>query len=412
MRRSFVWFFLQCRRALRLLPYTLLILALLCSAAALAAAMLRTQRAGDASLQIARIGVIGDKNNRYFKIGLDALETFDTSRHELQFLFMDEETALRQLREGRLSAVMVLPDDFVESMYTGEMHPIRFITPEGATGPDTLLCAELAAAITNLMPETRSAQYGAQQYARDYLPDVDPYDVDNELVDRYFSVVLSRHLLSSVKTIGLSDSLSFAGYYFCGLIVALLLLWGIAAGPFFSARPEELCLTMRAQGFGPFRQVLGEYAAFYLLMLLGTLAAGAAGAWFLQRSAIVIPELQDISLPALIRPLALIVAMLCAMQFFLYELVPSALGGALAQFLCAAVQGYVCGCFYPASFFPDALQRLGAALPAGTALRFLSAFLRGAAGYGPAMWGWTLAFLLLAVAVRSLRAAQIGGGRG
>ncbi len=411
MRRTLIYAGLQCKRALRLLPYTLLIAALLCAAAALAAAVFRTQRANDAALQLATIGVVGDKDNRYIKIGLDALQTFDVSREELQFVFLDEETALKELRAGRLSALMYVPEDFVESTYTDEIHPIRFVTAEGATGPDTLLSAELANSVADLMIETQNAQYGAQLYAMDFLPDADPYEVDNELVDRYFAMVLSRHRLFSVKTIGLSDSLSFAGYYFCGLIIAFLLLWGIAGGPLFSSRSEELRLTLRAQGFGPLRQVLCEYVSFYLLMLIGTLAAGAAGLWFLQRSALVIPELQDVSVPALLRALAALVLLISAVQFFLYELIPSALGGALLQFLCAAMQGYVCGCFYPSAFFPKALQRIGALLPAGTAFRYLSAFLRGAESVAPAMLGWVSAFLLLSVGVRWLRAAQIGGRR-
>ena len=409
MKRFFVYAGLQCKRALRLLPYSLLIAALLCAAAALAAAVFRTQRANDASFQLATIGVVGDEDNRYIQIGLNALETFDVSRDELRFVFLETEAGMKELRAGRLSALMYVPEDFVEQIYAGEPVPIRFITTKDATGPDTLLTAELANSVADLMIETQNAQFGAQRYAVDYLPDADPYEVDNELVDLYFSMVLSRQRLFSVKTIGLSDSLSFAGYYFCGLIVVFLLLWGISGGPLFSSRSEELGLTLRAQGFGAPRQVLGEFTAFFLLMLIGTLAAGAAGLWFLQRSALVIPELEDVPAQSLIGPLILLVLTFSAMQFFLYELVPSALGGALLQFLCAAAQGYVCGCFYPASFFPKALQRFGSLLPAGAALRYLSARVRGAAGGGGALLGWTLAFLLLSVAARMARAAKIGG---
>ena len=231
MRRFVVYLLLQCRRALRLLPHVLLITALLCGAAGLAAAVISADRASDKSRQLALVGVVGNPDNPYIRIGVDALETFDTSREELKFLFMDEETALRELRAGVLSAMMYLPDDFVESMYTGEIHPLRFVTLEGASGLDTLLSAELADAVARLMTETQNAQYGAQLYAIDNLPDVDPYEVDNELVDGYFAMVLSRHRLASVKTVGLSGSLSFAGYYFCGLIVAFLCSGASAAVP-------------------------------------------------------------------------------------------------------------------------------------------------------------------------------------
>ncbi len=408
MRRFFVYLLLQCRRALRLLPHALLITALLCAAAALAVSLIAFGRAADPSRQKALVGVVGDESNPYIRIGVDALETFDASRDELQFVFLDEDAAIRELRAGRLSAMMYLPSDFVESIYAGETHPIRFVTPSGAAGLDSALTAELADAVAKLMIETENAQYGAQQYARDYLPDVDPYEVDNELVDGYFAMVLSRHNLFSVKTVGLTDALSFAGYYFCGLIVAFLLLWGIGAAPLVSGRSEELGVTLRAQGFGPVRQVLGEFAAYFLLMLLAAAAAGAAGWFFLRRSALVIPELKDLSPATLARALAALVLCIGAMQFFLYELVPSALGGSLAQFLCAAAQGYVCGCFYPYTFFPEALQRVGKALPAGTALRYLRAAVRGAGGNVSALLLWTLGFLAAAAAVRAWRYGRVG----
>ena len=408
MRRFFVYLLLQCRRALRLLPHALLITALLCAAAALAASLIAAGRAADPSRQKALVGVVGDENNPYIRIGVDALSTFDASRDELQFVFLNEDDAVREMRAGRLSAMMYLPSDFVESIYAGETHPIRFVTPSGAAGLDSALTAELADAVAQLMTETENAQYGAQQYARDYLPDADPYEVDNELVDRYFAMVLSRHNLISVKTVGLTDALSFAGYYFCGIVVAFLLLAGLGGAPLVSRRSFELGVTLRAQGFGAPWQVLGEFAAFYLLMLLGAAAAGTAGWFFLRRSALVIPELQGVSPAALLRALVLPVLCIGAMQFFLYELLPSALGGSLAQFLCAAAQGYVCGCFYPYTFFPDALQRVGKALPAGTALRYVSGAVRGVGGYGGALLLWALGFLALSAAVRAWRYRRAG----
>ena len=409
MRRFFVYAGLQCKRALRLLPHILAVLLLLAGGAYLAAAGLAAHRAADETRQLALVGVVGDDSNPYVRIGVDALETFDTARDELKFVFLDEQSAIDGLRDGRLSAFLYLPDGFVESIYAGEIRPIQFITLEGASGIDSLLSAELASAVARLMIETDNAQYGAQRYAVDHLPDADPYEVDNELVDRYFTMVLTRDRLFSVRIIGLADTLSFGGYFFCGIFVAFLLLAGIGASPLCSRRSAALGPLLDARGLGPLGQTLGEFAAFYLLLLAGALAAAAAALPLLLRSPLNIPELRDVSVPALFGTLALLVLSLSAMQFFLYELVPSTLGGILVQFLCAAVQGYVCGCFYPYSFFPDAVRRLGAVLPAHSALQRLSAVLRGS---GEGVWAvlvWVPVFLLLSAALRKARWRHTGG---
>lgn len=409
MRRFFVYMLLQCKRALRLLPHMLAVLLLLACAAGLAAAGLSAGRAADDARQIALVGVVGSESDPYVRIGLEALETFDVSRDELRFVFLSEAEAVSALREGRLSAFLYLPDGYVESIYAGEPTPIRFITPEGAAGLDSLLTAELAAAVTRLVTETENAEYGLIRFVSERLPETDPYEADSALVDRYFTMVLTRDRLFSVTTVGVADSLSFGGYYFCGILVAFLLLAGIGASPFCARRSAALGPVLSARGFGPARQTLGEFAAFYLLLLLGALAAAAVALPLLRRSGLDIPELRDVSLPAFFGTLALLVLCIGAMQFFLYELVPSVLGGILLQFLAAAAQGYVCGCFYPYSFFPDALQRLGAVLPAGRAIRCMGGALRRSGEGVWAMLVWVPVFLLLSAGVRALRRDRTGG---
>ena len=409
MKRFCVYALLQCKRALRLLPHMLAVLLLLACGAGLVAAGLSAGRAADEAGQVALVGVVGNGADPYIRVGIEALETFDVSRDELRFIFLSEAEAVSALREDRLSAFLYLPDGYVESIYAGEPAPIRFITPEGASGLDSLLTAELAAAVTRLVTETENAEYGLIRYVSEHLPEVDPYEADSALVDRYFAMVLTRDQLFSVKTVGLADTLSFGGYYFCGILVAFLLLAGIGASPFCARRCTALGPVLRARGFGPVRQTLGEFAAFYLLLLLGALAAAAIALPLLRRSGLNIPELQDLSLPAFFGMLALLVLCIGAAQFFLYELVPSVLSGIALQFLAAAVQGYICGCFYPYSFFPDGLQRLGAVLPAGRAIRCMGSALRHSGAGVWSMLAWVPVLLLLSAGLRALRWRRTGG---
>ena len=77
----------------------------------------------------------------------------------------------------------------------------------------------------------------------------------------------------------------------------------------------------------------------------------------------------------------------------------------LLQFLNTAVQGYLAGCFYPTSFFPEALQRVGALLPAGAGMNHLRSLLMQKASFASTapVWGWMLLFLLVSVVLRRRR---------
>ena len=77
----------------------------------------------------------------------------------------------------------------------------------------------------------------------------------------------------------------------------------------------------------------------------------------------------------------------------------------LLQFLNAAVQGYLAGLFYPSSFFPEGMRRLGSLLPAGVSMDYLRGVLlekpEPAAVCG--LLGWIAICSLLIPAVRSRR---------
>ena len=151
-------------------------------------------------------------------------------------------------------------------------------------------------------------------------------------------------------------------------------------------------------------QVLSEFISFTLLLVCGVLCAGLLCAGLAGRLGLSIPELAGqgslwrLGLRAL--PAAL---MLCAMSFFLYELTDSTVGGILTLFFSAVVQGYLSGCFYPSTFFPEGLRTAGALLPAGVAMTDLRRLLLGAAAPGWPVWAYLLAFLALAVLIRDHR---------
>ena len=69
------------------------------------------------------------------------------------------------------------------------------------------------------------------------------------------------------------------------------------------------------------------------------------------------------------------------------------------------VQGYLSGCFYPSSFFPEGLRRLGALLPAGVGMDDLRAALLSLPENSARVFVWVylLMFLLLSLLLRRRR---------
>lgn len=403
MKRKY--FALQLCRAKRLLPSVLLAASITLFGIGLAAAsLLHANTNGEAQKKVG-IGIVGDISDTYLGVGIYALQNMDSSRFSIAFLEMEEAEAARALAAREIEGYVRVPADFISGIVSGENVPATFVMRGGPEGFGTILTSEITGAVSGLVTETQKALYALQDLARDAGQTEGIWDKVKTLNIEYIEMILGRHEAYRVETIGFSDAVSFGGYYIAGLYAFALLLWGIAASRFFIGRRREAERLLAARGIGGGVQVLSEYAAFLcatvFAVLLFALPLGAVvsrydfgirelfGAGFFSPIAFVLW-----SLPVMV--------LFSAMQFFLYEVTRSTIGAILLQFLTAIGLGYISGCFYPITFFPAVVQRIGAATPVGIGLSHLRS---GLAGTGAvqvgAMLVYTAAFLVLAAKIRT-----------
>ena len=393
----------QGKRALRVLPQMLILSLLLLSVGILLGQMLTQRSQQEESKQKTRVGVVADRSLSFVSQIFDGLENFDASRFEMEFLFMEEDEALEMLRAKEISAYVVVPDDFVISVYEGNVDPVRYVTLSGASGTTAQLLNEVADAVSRLFLEAESALVGARDYVERELPGVDADASDYALAEKYTALTLSRDKLYRVELLGYAASLSTESYYFCGIGTLFLMLWAISCSPLFSRRDRELCRVLSTRGLGPLRQVLCEFIPFLLLMLVGLGCILAASGLFFRLYGAEPPSLEPLRAFRAWPVLLAQVLMLCAMEFFLYEVESAPVEGILLQFLCAVAQGYICGCVYPYSFFPKGVRVLGSLLPAGIAVRSFTGLLSGEGGTWVFAALYALAFLALSALLRQRR---------
>ena len=371
MRKLPSYFGLQLKRAARLLPRMLAVTLLLAVLSAMSALILARLNEDDPSRERVRIGVAGDSGEEILSQALDLLQSVDSSRFSVGFVRMEEAEGRKLLEKGELSGLVLFPDGFAQALQYGEHRPVTYLTNTAGSDVGSLMTRELVASISSLILETENAVYGAQALVQAQLPDRDPYRAGDQLITRYASAILDRARLYALEL------------------------------------PQELGQVLSADGLGAAAQVFCEFLAFFLLLLCALAAAGLLAFLLLGRFGVVIPELQRTEgsalslLPALLPP----ALMLGAFQFLLYELSGSAVSGILLQFLSAVLQGYLSGCFYPSSFFPEGLRRLGALLPAGVGMEYLRAALLALPEI-PArvlVCSYFLLFLLLSLLLRRRR---------
>lgn len=405
---KYAW--IQIKRAGKSLPSILLQTAVLMGLAVLFFQMLWNMRENAEDRQKVKIALVGDLSDPYLQWGMHALENPDNMSFAVEFLPMTEEEAMQKLNQGQSYAV--IPEGFVASIMNGENKKVTYVTASGSADVIALLIRESMEAMSVLLVETQNAVYGMQRIMKNHGLEERMWEATVKMDLQYSDLFFNRSEIYDMDIVGLSNQLSFFGYYACSMLLFFLLLWGIACSPLFVKKDMAFQKLLRAKGQSVWIQVAGEYAAYAALMMVSFLLTAIpllAGVRYLQLS---IPEWQNAGMEEqllfLLKVLP-VAAVLSAFQLFLFELVSGIVSGVLLQFLSAICLGYLSGCFYPISFLPSGIRRIAAFLPSGISLRYLDACMLGQGGAWrelPSMAFCLLLFFGLTAFVRSRKLAH------
>lgn len=403
---------MQIKRVGRSLPAVLLPAVALVGIAALLCQMIWSMSEDSADKKKVEIALVGDLSDPYLKLGMYVLEDMDPVHDTVTFLPMSEEEAIQKLDRGQITAYAVIPEGLVESIMRGENKKVTYVAAGGSAEMVSVLVRELLEAVSTFLVETQNSVYGMQRILEKYGMEEQIQAATVEFDLRYMDLFLNRAQIYEVKKIGLSNELSLQGYYVCSILLLFLLLWGIACSPLFVKKDLAFQKLLRAGGQKVWMQVTGEYVAYVLLMAVCVLAIAAVLAAGSRAVQVPVPEWEAAGQGELfllaVRALP-VMAMISAVQLFLFELVTGIVSGVLLQFLSAVCMGYLSGCFYPLSFLPSGIQKISSFLPSGIGLRYLDACMPGQAGAGRELPGIVISVLLflgLTMAVRKRKLAE------
>jgi len=393
---------------MRYAPFVFLVTLALCLCLAVALVTLVNTDNSDVDQKKIRVGVVGEFENSYLGFGISALQSFDSSRFSLEIVELSSDEARESLLDGELTGYVVIPEGFVEDAIYGDVGKLMFVTTNSNADIITMFKQEVLELISCLLVESQNGVYGMQDimFEYDYERDV-IMDNTNELVAEYVGVILNRSNAFELEVTGISENLTFGGYMISGLSVLLMLLSGIVCCSLFVRRDMALPKLMSANRYRPSLQIVGEYIAYFFVMLANTLVLLFLMMQAAKHSGAVL-ELAGVGTGEILLILVKFIpaiAMISAFQFFLYQLADSIVSGVLMQFVSAVFLGYISGCFYPISFFPKAVRAVAGVIPSGIARGYLSSLLTDTAGVVHILpiAGYVIVLVALSVLVRRHR---------
>ena len=368
--KLFIYFALQLKRNARMLPRVLALTLALVIAGGVAGYALYKNSVNDESKRLITIGIVCTDKNRLIETCIGTLNSFDSSRYSVKIEKMTEEEAHESLLAGAISGYIIVPDNYARDIYNGKDARLKYVSFRGASGIGMALISEVIGITAKASLESTNAIYGAQFYVRDHFPGMDPSDEGDRLFEKYAALMLTRQELYPARKLGVSGHTTMLVYLVCGLLLMFLLFWGVSSSPLFR-RNGELSRMLNARKLGALGQISGEagaYAALMALCVAPLIIIIKTAVLFLHADP---GEFALLLSGKFIAAFFLGAVMLCMMQLFLYELARDSISAPLLQFLNAIVQGYICGCFYPQSFFPDGVRLFASHLPVGVSVRLL-----------------------------------------
>ncbi|MEE0264990.1 MAG: ABC transporter permease [Acutalibacteraceae bacterium] len=368
------YFISQIKRVFKLMPIILAVTILLCMALAVVFGVVLKLDSQSEKNNKFIIAIAGNTEDTYLDMGIKALETIDSSRFAIEFIHTDEANAKQGLKNGEISAIAVIPDNFVKSVMYGEIIQIKFYTSPDSVGMVTIFKDEITQAVSDILIHSQRGIYGLYHAMGKNATEAQAVEHMNELCIEYVDLILNRSYMYENKLLGISDGLSVEGYFLCGFVTLFFFLFGIACTPVFVKRDLSLNRILLSKGKGSLKQVISEFLA-YLTVIMLMVAVVLLVISLIEPLKDIVPELKYMNISfalVLIVKLIPVIAMIASFHFILFELTSDIISGVLLQFLTAVAVTYISGCFYPIQFFPTAVQRASVYLPPSISRSFIA----------------------------------------
>lgn len=364
------WFITEWKRAAAMLPAILkkaVLLVLVLGLAAGAAAFCVTAGKQARDDRLMRVGYAA-ADNALTDMAVAYVQEMESVKALCTLERVSEEEGLALLQEGTLAALVVLPENVVEDIISGQNTPVTVylstgnVLDSGKLGNlKSLLFEELANAAVGML-ETAQAEIYAVQYVIG-----DSSETDQALVQKVYDDInrfnigaaAGRENLFRTKMVSVTENDTYVIYYGSALLAVYMLLAGLFFGGFFCH--SELWRTILEKRLGASRlwQVICGFSAGLLPMAVTGLLPFAA---------LILPFVRErlhVELSFGVVGLMLLIMAFGVLYFMLiYRIFGEKRNALLAIGLLALIQAYLSGCIVPSALLPDLAYNVGKYLPA------------------------------------------------
>lgn len=347
----------QIKRLLRVLPMAVLFnFIMILGICAIFVFTIAIQSRGEKRIGV---GVVGNIENKYMKLGVEMLNNMDASRFSVKFESLDEENAKKALREGRIVGYFKIDKDFIEGLENGENRPVIYVSSSG--GLMNELSKEVASVFSVLIVNSERVIYAVDEYLSEHKNVYDRETANTELNMSLLKNVFTRGKIYNIETKALTGEVSVKDNYICAMIIILTALSGVGLGSILSGKKDTLQEVLKSRGLSYISSIFCELITvtlYILILIIFGFGIFLLAINFLQDESFISPDYFDFFCN-----IFAVSIMFASMHLFIYELIYQRVTAVLTEIILGISLCYIGGCIYPLSFFPDIIQKISVFLP-------------------------------------------------
>ena len=347
----------QIKRLLRVLPMAVLFnFIMILGICAIFVFTIAIQSRGEKRIGV---GVVGNIENKYMKLGVEMLNNMDASRFSVKFESLDEENAKKALREGRIAGYFKIDKDFIEGLENGENRPVIYVSSSG--GLMNELSKEVASVFSVLIVNSERVIYAVDEYLSEHKNVYDRETANTELNMSLLKNVFTRGKIYNIETKALTGEVSVKDNYICAMIIILKALSGVGLGSLLSGKKDTLQEVLKSRGLSYISSIICELITvtlYILILIIFGFGIFLLAINFLQDESFISPDYFEFFCN-----IFAVSIMFASMHLFIYELIYQRVTAVLMEIILGISLCYIGGCIYPLSFFPDIIQKISVFLP-------------------------------------------------
>lgn len=379
---------LEIKRAFKILPRFLagaiVLVCLLGTIAFLASRVLY----GDSAVNRITMAVVLPEEDLLAQKAVLMLASMDSVESLCDFVYVDEDTAIEQLKNREVHGIMKVPKEFINGIITGVNTPILIILPDEKE-IESLVFKELADAGARSLGIAQASIYAADEICYNYgLSEVIP-KVEKQLNNLYFAYTLPRldyfrhYQVNAISEVTAFEFFSISGIVFC------LFLSGIPLYSLCKAEKRVLRDKLYLIGIGKEKRILTKILTTAMLLWIVLLLICVV---------MIVFEIIEMQF-CLIFASAMISLTAASIIVAVYQVTSNPVVGVTALFWLSMLMLFLSGGFIPFVFLPAAVKQISVFIPTTPMIDMMKLFF-GAAISWPAVVKlliWSIGFYLVTV---------------